>query len=117
MSLLEGAMVSCVLMEKKRTPDGEGGFFVSWAEGAPFKAAITLDTSMQARIAEHQGVTNIYTVSTRKNVTLNYPDVFRRLSDGKIFRVQSDGDDNHTPKSAALDMRVVTAEEYKLPNE
>jgi hypothetical protein len=43
--------------------------------------------------------------------------VFRRNRDGKIFRVTSDGDDKHTPISATLNMRVVTAEEFKLPNE
>jgi hypothetical protein len=38
--------------------------------------------------------------------------VFRRESDGKIFRVTSDGDDKKTPPSAGLDMRQVTAEEF-----
>jgi hypothetical protein len=38
-----------------------------------------------------------------------------RNSDGKIFRITSDGDDNHTPKSATLDMRQVSAEEWSLP--
>ena len=41
-------------MEKKRTPDGEGGWATEWTPGAEFDAAIILDTSMQSRIAEKE---------------------------------------------------------------
>lgn len=115
MSLLDSAMTEVVMLEKIRTPDGEGGFTTAWNEGAPFVAAITFDTSMAARTAEKQGVTSLYTVTTRRRAMLQYHDVFKRLSDGKIFRVTSDGDDKFTPDSAGLDMRQVTAEEWSLP--
>ena len=71
---------------------------------------------MEARVADKQGVTSLYTVTTRKNMTLEYHDVFRRIRDGKIFRVTSDGDDKHTPASANLNMRQVTAEEWSIAN-
>ena len=45
---------------------------------------------------------------------LEYHDVLRRVRDGKVFRVTSDGDDKYTPESATLNMRQVTAEEYIL---
>lgn len=115
MSLLEKSFEDVVLLEKTNKPDGEGGFFVSWIDGVSIKAAITLDTSMQARTAEKQGVTSVYTVITKKNANLQYHDVFRRERDGKVFRVTSDGDDKATPTSATLNMRVVTAEEWSLP--
>ena len=114
MSLLRSAMTDCVMLEKTRTPDGEGGFITSWKESAKFYAAITFNTSMEARTAEKQGVTSLYTVTVSKNAMLEYHDVFKRLSDGKIFRVTSDGDDVYTPDSAILDMRQVTAEEFML---
>ena len=56
----------------------------------------------------------MYTVTTTRALTLEYHDVFKRLKDGKIFRVTSDGDDKYTPKSATLDMRQVSAEEYVI---
>lgn len=114
MSLLDRNTVNCMLLDKKRTPDGEGGFFVTWAESAEFMAAITLDTSIEARVAEKQGVTNIYTVITAKAMQLDYGDVFRRAYDGKVFRVTSDGQDKATPAGAMLDMRQTTAEEWEL---
>jgi len=114
MSLLEEAMENCVMIDKTTQPDGYGGVITTWTEGAEFIAAIVFDTSMEARIGEQQGVTNLYTVTTKKNMNLQYHDVFKRLSDDKIFRVTSDGDDKRTPNSASLNMRQVTAEEFIL---
>lgn len=114
MSLLSEAMEECVILNKQTQADGYGGYITTWADGAPFDAAIVKDSSMQARIGEKQGVTALYTVTTSKALNLQYHDVFRRVSDSKIFRVTSDGDDDHTPKSAFLDMRQVSAEEWRL---
>lgn len=116
MSLLKNAMENCIFLEKKRTPDGYGGFITTWTEGAEFQAAITFDSSLEARRAEKDGVTSLYTVTTSRNIVLEYHDVFKRLRDGKIFRATSDGDDLATPKSTSLDMRQITAEEWNLGN-
>lgn len=116
MSLLKEAMSECVILNRIKDDDGYGGYVIEWVEGAHFEGAITFDTSIEARTAEKQGVTSLYTVTTGKELTLEYHDVFRRIKDGKIFRVTSDGDDKFTPDSAGLNMRVVTAEEWSLPN-
>ena len=117
MSLLSEAMETCQMLNKIKVPDGYGGSIDTWSEGMKFDAAVTFDSSMQARIADKEGVSSLYTVTTRKNITLEYHEVFKRLSDGKIFRVTSDGDDKYTPASATLNMRQVTAEEWVLPND
>lgn len=114
MSLLAEAMESCVILNKVTQPDGYGGFIQTYQDGAGFKAAIVFDTSIEARRAEKEGVESLYTVTTPRSLTLEYHDLFRRVRDGKVFRVTSDGDDKYTPKSAGLDMRQVTAEEYVL---
>lgn len=111
MSLLEEAMEPCVLLNKQTTTDDYGGFINTWVDGAQFSAAITFDTSIEARTAMAQGVHSLYTITTSRNVSLQYHDVFRRERDSKLFRVTSDGDDRYTPQSAGLDMRQVTAEE------
>lgn len=114
MSLLNEAMERCVKLDKTTENDGYGGYNIVWRNGFTFDSAITFDTSMQARVADQSGVSSLYTVTTRKNIILEYHDVFKRLRDGKVFRVTSDGDDKFTPASATLDMRQVTAEEYIL---
>lgn len=115
MSLLAEAMEACTMIDRTTRPDGYGGIETVWTPGASFEAAIVLDSSMQARAAAVQGVTDLYMVTTPKSINLQYHDVFRRESDKKLFRVTSDGDDKKTPKSAGLNMRQVTAEEYRLP--
>lgn len=112
MSLLDEAMESCLYLDKTTQSDGYGGVITTYKDGAEFKAAITFDTSIEARAAEKQGVTSLYTVTTSRTLVLQYHDVFKRKRDGKIFRVTSDGDDKYTPASASLDMRQVTAEEF-----
>jgi hypothetical protein len=114
MSLLSDALEDCVLLDKTIQLDTYGGFVPQYAEGAHFQAAITFDTSIEARRADKEGVTSLYTVTTQRNIVLEYKMVFMRKRDGKIFRVTSDGDDKFTPKSASLNMRQVTAEEWSL---
>lgn len=116
MSLIDESMETVCLMEKTRTPDGEGGFLTTWEEGTEFQASITFDSSMQARVADVQGVSSLYTVTTGKNAHLEYHDVIKRMSDGKVFRITSDGDDKQTPTRAIFGQYLqVTAEEWVIP--
>ena len=119
MSLLTDSMELCKMKDKRTVPDGVGGFNTEWVDGAEFKAAIVFNNSMEARVAERANVTALYTVTTPMKINLQYHDVFTRMSDGKIFRVTSDGDDLHIPlgaiRTSALDMRQVSAEEWEIP--
>lgn len=116
MSLLTEAMENCIMLDRHTEADGYGGYKTTWTEGAPFQAAIVLDSSLEAVTALSQGVTAIYTITTTKALNLQYYDVFKRISDGKVFRVKSDGDDKKTPASAGLNMRQIRAEEWALPS-
>ena len=53
MSLLSSAMQKCVFMHEQTAPDPQGGFTITWTDGAEFDAAIVFDSSIQAR-AEHR---------------------------------------------------------------
>lgn len=114
MTLIDAFKVPCVLMEKVRTPDGEGGWTTSWTEGARFEAAIVMDTTLNARVAEKEGMTAVYTVTTDRSLPLDFHDVFKRLKDGKVFRVTSDSSDKETPDVASFQFHQVNAEEWQL---
>lgn len=117
MSLLDEYMQEtgkCVFMDRRTLPDGRGGIIYEYVEGAEFDAAIYLANSLENVAAELQGVTGLYQVTTKRETRLGYHTIFKRLSDGKTFRVTSK-DDSKTPGSASLDMRSVRAEEYELP--
>lgn len=113
-SLLEDAFEDCVILDKRTQKDGYGGVITAYTDGATIQAAIVFDDSIQARTAVVQGVKDVYTVTTRRNVVLQYHDVIRRLKDGKVLRITTDGKDKETPQGAGLDMRVVKAEEFTI---
>lgn len=115
MSLMDQEMEACVLMDKTTQPSEYGGIQTTWVEGAPFDAAIVFDSSINAKLAAVQGVTDLYTITTKKNIVLQANDVLKRESDGKTFMVTSDGKDRRTPASATLNMRVVSAKEWVIP--
>lgn len=114
MALFESMMVPCIRMEPKRSPDGSGGHTTTWEDGATFKAAIVRDTSTEARIAEAAGTVEHFTVTTSRAVTLKYHDVFRRLSDGKTFRITSGNTEKCAPACSRLDIAQATAEAWRL---
>lgn len=114
MSLLDAFRAECVTLKRTQAADGEGGQVTQWADGTSFQAAITLSNSTKTTKAEKDVADNSFTVTTGKDIELKFHDVFRRVSDGKVFRVTSDGTDNKTPDTAALNMRQVTAEEWML---
>ena len=116
MSLIDSMMESCTIVDKATEPDGEGGYNTVWRDGAAIEAAIVHNSSMEAQIAEKQGVTSVYTITTPRSVMLDYHTVLRRKSDGKIFRVTSDPEDVKSPEVSTLDIRQVTAEKWSLPS-
>ncbi len=112
MTLIDSFKVPCTLVEKARVPDGEGGWTTAWADGIGFEAAIVLNSSINARVAEAEGVTGVYTVTTDRNVELDFHDAFKRDSDGQVFRVTKVNDP--TPGVATFQFNQYQAEEWTL---
>ena len=112
MALFDTFKVPCTLLERTRVPDGEGGWSTAWADGPTFEAAIVLDSSMGARVAEQEGVTSVYTVTADRNVVLEFHDAFRRDSDGQVFRITKVNDP--TPDVATFQFSQYQAEAWEL---
>lgn len=106
----------CVFVEKKRVPDGYGTSKTVWTEGSEFIALFDFDSSTEAMIASQEGFTSSYRVYVPKEADLDYHEVFKRLSDGVYFRVTGDGTDDRTPSTSDLNMRLITAERWELPD-
>ena len=118
MSLLDDFARKCVLMEKNRKPDGAGGYITTWTEGAEFSNYQVLDTSMEARRAEKEGVTSVYSALVDKAVPIEYADYFRDKESGVTYRVTSNPEEREAPKSAGAAIRGLkyfTAERKDLP--
>lgn len=114
MSLLDEAFENFTIINKSIVDDGYGGVTTVWTDGATIKGAMVFDSSAEMKIAQAMGVTSTYTFTVRKDVELDHLTVVRRESDKKIFRLTSNSDDKKTPKSASLNMRQYSAEEWTL---
>lgn len=115
MSLLDDFAHKCVLMEKKRVDRPEGGWTTEWVEGAEFDNYQALDTSMEARRAEKEGVTSLYSALVDKSVPIEYNDYFKDLTTGQTYRVTSNPEEKQAPKSASFSLKYFTAERRALP--
>ena len=115
MSLLNDFARPCVLMEKTRVEDGEGGYTIDWKDGVTFQNYQALDTSLEARRAEKQGVTSVYSALVDKDVPIEYGDYFKEKESGTVYRVTSNPDEKQAPKSASFTLKFFTAERAVLP--
>ena len=115
MSLLSDFARPSVLMEKTRIPDGEGGYTVDWTDGATFQNYQALDTSMEARRAEKEGVTSVYSALVDKALPIEYGDYFKDTENGMTYRVTSNPSEKESPKSATFSLKYFTAERKELP--
>ena len=97
---------------KSEISDGQGGVVTSWTDGDTFNAAIVKNNSAVERVAEKQGVTASYTITTPSTVNLKFHDIFKRNSDNKTFRVISNTLDSSPPKVATFSFNQVNAEEW-----
>lgn len=116
MSLLDSMMESCVMMDKTSVSDGLGGFTYTWKEGAAFNATIIKQSSPTITVAEQQGVSEQYTIVVQSGVTLDFHDVFKRVSDNATFRVTGYARDSEAPAASTVQIAKVTAERWVIPS-
>lgn len=119
MSLLDDFAATCIIMEKRRISDGEGGYSIEWTDGVTFKNYQARDTSMEARRAEAQGVTSVYSALVDKAVPIEYNDFFKDTETGLTYRVTSNPEEKKAPESASpfiAKLKFFTAERKDLPD-
>lgn len=114
MSLLDSMKEPFVMMDKTTVSDGLGGFDNVWVDGAPFEAVLRKDSSPEAVVAQQQGMAETFTVIVDKSVRLDYHDVFRRVSDGAVFRTTSATQDSAAPARASIPIAKATCERWTL---
>lgn len=111
--LYEALYEDCTLLVGESVPDNEGGTSVTWTDGDTFKASIMMVGTSNGETGSKQASKREYKVTTPVGVGLRFHDVFRRESDGAIFRVTAKI--NSTPKCATFAFEKVSCEEWRLP--
>lgn len=116
MSLLEQAFETFTIMDKTTVPDGFGGTTSAYKTGIDIQGAMPLNMSTLTRIAEAVAGRATYTLTVKRNVSLDIHTVLLRAKDGKYYRTVSGTDDKETPVSAGLDMRQYSIEYFRMPD-
>lgn len=116
-TIMKDYQESLVMLDRRTVPDGLGGFTVEWQDGAPFTAVMTQPNSGTAEIAQAIAESKTYKIVTATNITLHKDDYFRRVRDGKTFKILNGNTDRLAPDDSELQMRVTTAEEVTLPSD
>lgn len=114
MTLLDSMRDPCVMMDKRTVSDGMGGFTTVWTEGATFDATIIKNNSNEAVVGQQQGMSELFTVVVDKSITLDYHDVFKRVSDGQTFRLTSSTLDSAAPERSTIPIAKATCERWSL---
>ncbi len=110
-NLLFDQFEPCIFMVKSKQPDELGGTETVWTEGTRFDAYCRMDAPVQQIIGDKLVEKSTYTIITYENTRLDFRDVIKRVSDGKLFRATSDGDDYKLPSTSTIKLNKVTAEE------
>ena len=117
--LLQKNMEPFCMLVSARTDDRQGGFRNEWTESEAFDACAVQrrdsDTSRGTEAAQKPEARRVYDVLTpRAAPLLPFHCIIRRKQDGRLFRIISDSADLQTPKGAKLDLRLYTADEWRL---
>jgi len=115
MSLLDSIKCECVKLVRGITGDGDGGTVQTYTPGERFTAYIGFLSSAANASADTVREQTTVTILTSRKTVLNLHDLIRRETDGKVFRITGDADENKTPPIADLDLRAVSAEEWRVP--
>lgn len=109
MALIDFLTDAC-MVDKRTESDGMGGIITTWIDGAPFKAGFVRNSTTEAQIAYQSGTRDMFTIVFSDLLELTPNDRVKRMSDGKVFRVTSDGKDMTTPAGSEMHFREVNAE-------
>lgn len=112
--ILTGGMVTCTRMDRTSEETPLGPIF-HYSEGAKFQAYLKKDNSPEIRVAEQQGMNELYTVIVLKSTALTRDEVFKRDSDGLTFMCTSSTRDSEAPEMASLPIAKCGAKRWDIP--
>lgn len=103
-----------VFMEKRRIPDGFGGFVYEWYEGETFYGKAVRKRGNDLIIAQQQGAKEVYKIISVEGVLLNKEDYIKRKADNAMFQITSDSYDGTPPGTSEIKCVMVYAERVTL---
>lgn len=114
MSLLEEYSDSYTQVIRVDSEDEYGSYITEYTDGVTFEASLAFTNEVSISTSEALGIRTNFQLMVPKDIVLSFHDLVRRNSDGKIFRVTSEGSNVYTPESSDLNLRYVDLEDWSL---
>lgn len=115
-TILEAFFKPCHLLDRTTvTVSGLFGPQERWVEGAALDAAFLKDSNAEVKVAEANGLKELYTVVVHKPVTLKQGDVLRRDADGLTLRITGNTVDWEAPEMSTVQIAKVSAKVWDPP--
>lgn len=115
-TILQAFFKPCHMLDKTTvTVSGLFGPQEKYVEGAALDAAFLKDNSAEVKVAEANGLKELYTVVVHKPVTLKQGDVLRRDADQLTLRITGNTVDWEAPEMATVQIAKVNAKVWEPP--
>lgn len=115
-TILQAFFKPCHMLDKTTvTVSGLFGPQEKYVEGAALDAAFLKDNSAEVKVAEANGLKELYTVVVHKPVTLKQGDVIRRDADGLTLRITGNTVDWEAPEMSTVQIAKVSAKVWDPP--
>lgn len=115
MSFFYDAFNEYYLKNKTTLPDGMGGYYTTWENGAIIKMSLDLGGSSEIRQAQAQNLKTVFTASFPIDTPVTYDNYLEDVETGDIYRITSNPKDNKTPPEATFQSCYATAVRTELP--
>lgn len=103
-----------VSLEEQNAFDGMGGFETKYIEKMSFIGGISTDNASESKIAEKNTPTTTFTLTTMKDVEINYGNLIKDAETGNIYKITSDPNDMIIPKKSKLNIKSCSIERVFL---
>lgn len=115
-TILEAFFKPCHMLDRTTvTVSGLFGPQERWIEGAALDAAFLKDSSAEVKVAEANGLKELYTVVIHKPIALKKGDALRRDADGLTLLVTGNTVDWEAPEMATVQIAKTTAKVWDPP--
>lgn len=114
-TILQDFVENIVLLDETTASDGFGGFVPEWKDGAEISVAVIQPRDTKATIATAIVGKQSLTILTSTAIELKHDKYFRRISNGKTYKIDHDNTERLAPDDSDLQWRVTTAAEAALP--
>lgn len=111
MSLIDSFRTSFTRLVRTAERDSAGHIVYSYFDGESFSAALVLSGSSEKETAGNVKAVSSYTLTADEDVVIEYADILRRESDGRLFRVTGFVSEE-PPATASFSFRQYSAEDF-----